>query len=249
MEKCGAQRVEIAGVDDKRQITAVFCGTMLDEFLPPQLIYCGKTTRCHPNFTFPSNWDITHAPKHWTSEGTMIQYVTNIIVPFVERVRADIGDNKTALVIIDNFKGQTTKSVQNLLEDNDLLVSILPPNTTADLQSMDLSVNKPAKQYLQKSFEDWYANEIAKQLSEEDFEGEEEETTLKPIDMSFSLMKELGGKCCNNPHIVVNGFVRLSITGAYYDGDIFSIVESEDSCTDDDADDSSIYSTSSDLEY
>ena len=57
---------------------------------------------------------------------------------------------------------------------------------------MDLSVNKPAKQYLQKCFEDWYANEIVKQLSEEYFE-REEETTLKPVDMTFSLM-ELGGK-------------------------------------------------------
>ena len=57
---------------------------------------------------------------------------------------------------------------------------------------------------------------------------------------------------CNNQHVhvVVNGFVRSGITAAYmYDGDIFSIVESEDSCTDDDVDDSSIYSTSSDLEY
>ena len=91
----------------------------------------------------------------------MIQYVMNIIVPYVERVRADIGDYKTALIIIDNFKVQTTKSVQNLLEDNNVLVSMLPPNTTADLQLMDLSVNKPAKQYLQKCFEDWYANEIS----------------------------------------------------------------------------------------
>ena len=124
----------------------------------------------------------------------MIQYVMNIIVPYVERVRADIGDYKTALIIIDNFKVQTTKSVQNLLEDNNILVSMLPPNTTADLQLLDLSVNKPAKQYLQKCFEDWYANEISKQCSEEDFEGEEEETTLKPVDMPFSLMKELGGK-------------------------------------------------------
>ena len=141
----------------------------------------------------------------------MIQYVTNIIVPYIERVRADIGDNKTALVIIGNFKGQTTKSVQNLSEDSNILVSMLPPNTTADLQPMNLSVNKPAKQYLQKCFEDWYANKIPKQLSEEDFEGEEEETTLKPVDMPFSLM-ELGGKwlvklynhICNNPHIHVH---------------------------------------------
>ena len=38
----GANRVEIAGLTDKRQITAVFCGNMNGEFLPIQLIYAGK---------------------------------------------------------------------------------------------------------------------------------------------------------------------------------------------------------------
>ena len=38
LEKCGSQLVEIIGTDDKRQFTAVFCGTLLGEFLPPQLI-------------------------------------------------------------------------------------------------------------------------------------------------------------------------------------------------------------------
>lgn len=33
------ERVEIAGIGDKRQITAVFADTMAGEFLPPQIIY------------------------------------------------------------------------------------------------------------------------------------------------------------------------------------------------------------------
>ena len=48
LELKGSKRVEIAGISDKRQITAVFCGTMAGEFLPPQLIYQGKTTACLP---------------------------------------------------------------------------------------------------------------------------------------------------------------------------------------------------------
>ena len=43
VEKEGSKRVEIAGIDDKRQITAVFAGTLVGDFLPPQLIYKGKT--------------------------------------------------------------------------------------------------------------------------------------------------------------------------------------------------------------
>ena len=49
MEKKGTKRVEIAAIDDKRQITAVFACTMSGNFLPVQLIYKGTTTKCLPN--------------------------------------------------------------------------------------------------------------------------------------------------------------------------------------------------------
>ena len=39
MDKMGTKRVEIVGLKDKRQITAVFCSTILGDFLPLQLIY------------------------------------------------------------------------------------------------------------------------------------------------------------------------------------------------------------------
>ena len=59
MEKRGTKRVEIKGVDDKRQITAVFACTVSGKFLPIQLIYQGTTTRCHPKgVMFPSDWHI-----------------------------------------------------------------------------------------------------------------------------------------------------------------------------------------------
>ena len=39
MEKEGSKWVEIVAMDDKRQITAVFAGSLTGDFLPPQLIY------------------------------------------------------------------------------------------------------------------------------------------------------------------------------------------------------------------
>lgn len=50
MEKCGEKRVEMVGINDKRQITVIFCGTATGDFLPVQLIYKGKSSRCHPCF-------------------------------------------------------------------------------------------------------------------------------------------------------------------------------------------------------
>lgn len=54
MDQQGAKWVVMVGVSAKRQITAVFCGTLLGDFLPVQVIYKGKTPRCHPCFEFLS---------------------------------------------------------------------------------------------------------------------------------------------------------------------------------------------------
>ena len=81
----------------------------------------------------------------------MLQYVDHIIVPYVRTVREKVGDDKAALVIIDNFKGQVTESVTSLLDAH---VCLLPPNTTDILQPMDIAVNKPAKEFIKRQFEE-----------------------------------------------------------------------------------------------
>ena len=53
MEKEGSKRVEIIGIDDKRQITAVFAGSLTGDFLPPQLVYKGKPPSAFPPSHFP----------------------------------------------------------------------------------------------------------------------------------------------------------------------------------------------------
>ena len=100
MEQRGSQRVEMICVIDKQQITAIFWGTILGDFLPMQLIYEEKTSRCHPRFQFPSGWDITHSPKHWSTEDTMMQCINNIIIPYVESVRQLLSNRKPALIIM-----------------------------------------------------------------------------------------------------------------------------------------------------
>ena len=53
MAKEGSKRVEIAGLEDKQQLTGVFAGILSGEFLYPQIIYKGKTPKCLPNVEFP----------------------------------------------------------------------------------------------------------------------------------------------------------------------------------------------------
>jgi len=117
MEKEGTKPVEIKGLDDKRQITAVFVGTITGEFLPLQLVYQGKTSQCHPNFKFPEDWHITLSDNHWCNGITMVNYISKIIIPFVKHKRRKLkkSDDQVALAIFDEFKGQVTQACCDLL--------------------------------------------------------------------------------------------------------------------------------------
>ena len=125
-------------------------------------VYKRKTECCHPSYSCLSNWSITHSLKHWSTKKTMLEDIIRIIVAYVERVRDDVGE-KSAAVIIDNFKGQITNAVIYLLEEHGIHVCLLPANTTYRLLPMDIGVNKPAKDFLKWQFEEWNT-EVSKQL-------------------------------------------------------------------------------------
>ena len=58
-----------------------------------------------------------------------------------------LGVNYPALLIFDNFKAQCTQKLLTLLDGNFINVLLVPPNYTDRLQQMDISVNKPAKDF------------------------------------------------------------------------------------------------------
>jgi len=88
-------------------------------------------------------------------------YIELIVLPYVNSVRHSLYDDTIAgLIIMDNFKGQATANISKLVEDNNLHVCLLPPNTTDLLQPMDLAVNKPAKSFLKNEFSEWYSKQI-----------------------------------------------------------------------------------------
>ena len=59
MDERGAERVGLTGIDDKRQITGVLGCTLSGDFLPPQVIYSGKTKASLPKFEFPKSLHVT----------------------------------------------------------------------------------------------------------------------------------------------------------------------------------------------
>ena len=214
MAKEGSKRIEIFGKDDKRQITAVFGGTMSGEFLYPQILYAGKTPRCLPSVKFPEGWHITYTENHWANEKTTADYIRLILLPYIERKRTELSLDSTqpALVIFDRFKGQCTDQILKLLDDNNIRIAVVPANCTDRLQPLDVSVNKSVKDYLRQQFQTWYSDQVCSQL-------DQKETTMKisPVSIQMSVVKPLGANwlislfeyMISKPEIMINGFNYL----------------------------------------
>ena len=110
----------------------------------------------------------------------------------------------------------TAPSIVSMLEENNIQVCLIPPNTTDRLQPLEISVNKLAKHFLQQKFQKWYSDQIFDNASTM------EDVELKPIDLSLLVMRELGANwlvdmakyIADNPDFIVNGFVRAGISEA-----------------------------------
>uniref|UniRef100_A0A1X7UK74 DDE-1 domain-containing protein n=1 Tax=Amphimedon queenslandica TaxID=400682 RepID=A0A1X7UK74_AMPQE len=193
MEKEVSKRVEVAGINDKRQIIAVFAWSITGNFLPMQFVYQGNTY-----------------------EETMILYIQSIIILYLaEKCEAlNLPPSQLVLDIIDKFQGRTTESVLKLLIKNNILYVIVPPNCTDRLQPLDLSLNKAAKNFLRSQFQSWYANKIYEQLKQD---------KCDPVDLRLTVMKTLGAKWImelsryirSKPTLIINAFKEAGIIDAH----------------------------------
>ena len=116
------------------------------------------------NVKFPDGWYLTHNQNHWSNEETMLDYVEHIILPYVKKTQQELGLSSTypALVLFDSFKGQC---IFQKLDENNILYIIVPPNTADKLQPLDLSVNKPTKDFVKEHFQSWYVGIICRTRS------------------------------------------------------------------------------------
>ena len=116
MTQQGSRKVEVVGLEDKWLFTTILCGFLVGDFLPMQLVCKGKHHGAVPKFSFPMDWNITHSPRHWSTESTVVEHIQEIIIPYVDSERELFGEDEPALVIMDNFKGQTPSKITELLD-------------------------------------------------------------------------------------------------------------------------------------
>ena len=151
----------IGGIDDKREMTSVLAVTASGVLLPPQLLYQGKTDKCHPEVNFPADWDIHHSANHWSNGETMTRYLDKVVIPYVEKERQRIGKpEQAALCIFDVLHPHKDTALLDKLKSNHINYAIVPANCTGKLQPVDITVKKFYKDILKSHFEHWYSSQV-----------------------------------------------------------------------------------------
>ena len=108
-------------------------------------------------------------------------------MPYVINAREQLclPTDQKALIIFDVFTGQMTSEFNVVVESNNLVSANVPGNMTKYYQTLDLTVNKYAKTFTKRKFNEWYANEISSQL--------DAGVALESVDvkMKLSIMKPI----------------------------------------------------------
>jgi len=109
MAEKGSKKVELEGVNNKRQITAaVFAGSLMGDFLPVQLVYEGTTSwsKCYPSgVDFPADWLISATPNHWCNYPSIRHQDHCTYYTYSKKRKRWV---YRIASFFDKFKGQTT---------------------------------------------------------------------------------------------------------------------------------------------
>ena len=218
----GSKKVPIANIDDKRMITGTFCVSLKGDILPLQLIYAGKTDLCHPkNVKFPKGFQVTHTENHWSNGTVHMEYLKKNIFPYIENIRKSlsVGKDQKALLIFDIFKGQTTGAVPQLLKENHCLSVKVPANHRDLFQPLGLTVNKPAKAFVSNKYQQWYADKVSKQLSQEvaphDVKVDVKLSIVKPLHVEWVVEYYQRMQLVSSKAIITSGFKKAKIREAF----------------------------------
>lgn len=181
--------------------------------LPMQLIYSGKTARSQPTQEFPDGFRITQNPSHWSNEQTVVEYIDNMLKPYIDNQRV-ISNNPTlpGLLIYDAFRAHTTETLATKLEQLNCKLVQVPKNKTDHLQPLDISVNKLLMGYMKKRLNVWYTAKVMEleRVGEQSFETVTNllKSSVVLCDLSACWFSEMYHYFQLGPQrqIVVNGF-------------------------------------------
>jgi hypothetical protein len=235
-EAVGSKSVAVLGADDKRQITACVASSLDGTLLPLQLIFQGKTARSLPPATplsISSLVHLTFSDNHWSSQATMQQYISEVIVPHAEAAirQHRLDADAKIILVLDVWAVHKSEEFRRFLRSQHPRIHLVfvPANCTSKLQVADVMLQRPFKHGISSRFNEWAAKEISAQIAAKEIVGLAESLkmgSIKPLVLEWCIeswkeLKErreliLDGwkKCCTSLYNIMEPAKRIDALAA-----------------------------------
>ena len=125
--------------------TLTFLGTFSarGDIVQPMLIYPYVRVPADIVRSTPDEFMIGATESGWMKAETFFEFIANGYVPYLEEHEIQ----RPVVLFVDGHKTHLTMQVPQYCEDHEVILYLLPPNTTHMLQPADVAVFKPLKSY------------------------------------------------------------------------------------------------------
>lgn len=173
-----ATNVKVIGQEEKRAITAVVSSSFDGQLLPLQLVFGGQDKnmlikRAVPSINDPHvreaverhHFHLTQTPSHWSTLGTMQEFVEKILTPYWCANKID--DNDHLIWLIDSWVVHRSQEFVRYCQRFPWLhVVLVPANCTSVLQPADVGLQRPFKARFREEFHRHMFAQVAQRLSD-----------------------------------------------------------------------------------
>ncbi len=96
---------------------------------------------------------ISGSESGWINGIILNAWLTNIFIPHVNTVRMATHQNSPALLLLDNHSSRESIDTERIWIDHQIMILLLPPNTTHLTQPLDATVNGVFKRHFAQIFQ------------------------------------------------------------------------------------------------
>ncbi|KAF3924499.1 hypothetical protein ABW20_dc0105467 [Dactylellina cionopaga] len=137
---------------DKRQATVQLC--IFADGVPrikPLIVFKGQGTRLLPaeKNKYDKRVSVVFQENAWVDEVVTKHWLVNLWKPAAfDPINGFRNNKESRLLVFDAHRAQKTEAIRNLLHDLQTIAAIVPPGCTSLVQPLDVSINKPFKDYV-----------------------------------------------------------------------------------------------------
>ncbi|CAI7770662.1 unnamed protein product, partial [Closterium sp. NIES-54] len=161
VEETGVRSVPIRSAGyQKQRVTVMLACTADGRKLKPWVFFKRKTL---PKGDFPADVAVACHENGWMDSPGIVRWLEEGVKPFL---KPRFGRHaKSSMLVLDSYRGHLTEEVKEKLREMNCVPTIILSCCTAEVQPLDVCINKSLKASVRQQYQRWFEAEGQEQLT------------------------------------------------------------------------------------